>query len=185
MPPAGFWMYVSAEQRRQISPQHKRSETFWPGSALEQRPMVQPESSPDRARDTVDQPRHNSHQHTRTETVWPSVSPERWPNSSNKAPASPYGDILLSRSRDKAVLRTNVNKGNVMKVGKKTSFDMVTVARKRSYEHMRKESQVFPEVDYGRLEEPGHKWKDSRTLVKQRQPWDPEPRAEGRKKASF
>jgi len=71
-----------------------------------------------------------------------------------------------------------------MKVGKQTSFEMVTVGRKRSYEHMRKESQVIPEVDYGKLQEPGHKRKDSRTLVKQRQPWDSVPRHE-REKSNF
>lgn len=75
---------------------------------------------------------------------------------------------LLPASPEKAVLRPNLNKGNTMRVAKKTS-----------YESLRKEARVAKGVDYGRLD--GHGRKDSRTLVKMRQPWDQEPRMERRK----
>lgn len=75
---------------------------------------------------------------------------------------------LLPASPEKAVLRPNRNKGNTMRVAKKTS-----------YESLRKEARVAKGVDYGILD--GHGRKDSRTLVKMRQPWDQEPRGEKRK----
>ena len=68
---------------------------------------------------------------------------------------------------EKAVLRTNMNKGNTMRVAKKTN-----------YENLRKGAKVAKAVDYGKLD--GHGRKDSRTLVKMRQPWDEEPRSERR-----
>ena len=69
---------------------------------------------------------------------------------------------------EKAVLRPNANKGNVMRV-----------ARKTSYESLRKGPRVAKGVEYGKLD--GHGRKDSRTLVKMRQPWDQEPRGERRR----
>ena len=53
------------------------------------------------------------------------------------------------------------------------------VGKKTSYEGLRKGVRVAKQVDYGRLE--GHEKKDSRTLVKMRQPWDEEPRGERRR----
>ena len=75
---------------------------------------------------------------------------------------------LLPASPEKAVLRPNPNKGNTMQVAQKTS-----------YEGLRKGARVAMEVDYGMLDGQGRK--DSRTLVKMRQPWDQEPRGEKRK----
>ena len=75
---------------------------------------------------------------------------------------------LLPASPEKAVLKPNMNKGNTMQVGKKTS-----------YEGLRKGERVVQGVDYGNLD--GHGRKDSRTLVKMRQPWDEEPRGERRR----
>ena len=75
---------------------------------------------------------------------------------------------LLPASPEKAVLRPNTNKGNTMRVGKKTS-----------YEGLRKGARAANGVDYGRLDVHGRK--DSRTLVKMRQPWDQEPRGERRR----
>lgn len=74
---------------------------------------------------------------------------------------------VLPTPPEKAVLRPNTNKGNTMRVGKKTS-----------YEGLRKGARVPKGVDYGKLEVDGRK--DSRTLVKMRQPWDEEPRGERR-----
>lgn len=186
MPPAGFWEHISAEQQRQSSTQQKCSATVWPGSSSEQRPTFELDGPSRRTTAMAEQPRHCTPELRRTETVWPSTSPEHWPSAQATVPEkwSPYRNGPLLSSPDKAILRTNINKSNVMKVGKQTSFEKVTVGRKRSYEHMRKESQVIPEVDYCKLQEPGHKRKDSRTLVKQRQPWDPVPRHE-REKSNF
>lgn len=75
---------------------------------------------------------------------------------------------VLPTPPEKAVLRPNTNKGNTMRVGKKTS-----------YEGLRKGARVPKGVDYGKLEVHGRK--DSRTLVKMRQPWDEEPRGERRR----
>ena len=72
---------------------------------------------------------------------------------------------LLPASPEKAVLRPNMNKGNTMRV-----------VQKASYESLRKGARIAKAVDYGRLD--GHGKKDSRTLVKMRQPWDQEPRWE-------
>ena len=79
-----------------------------------------------------------------------------------------YRYPLLPASPEKAVLRPNMNRGNMMRVVKKTS-----------YESLRKESKVTKGVEYGRLA--GHGRKDSRTLVKMRQPWNEEPRGERRR----
>ncbi|CAF9939166.1 MAG: hypothetical protein ALECFALPRED_007997 [Alectoria fallacina] len=75
---------------------------------------------------------------------------------------------LLPASLEKAVLRPNMNKGNTMPVGKETS-----------YEDLRKGARIAKAMDFGRLD--GHGRKDSRTLVKMRQPWDEEPRGERRR----
>ena len=75
---------------------------------------------------------------------------------------------VLPASPEKAVLKPNRNKGNTMQVGKKTS-----------YEGLRKGVRVTKGVDYGVLD--AHGRKDSRTLVKMRQPWDEEPRGERRR----
>ena len=75
---------------------------------------------------------------------------------------------LFPASPEKAVLRANMNRANTMRVATKTS-----------YENLRKGPKVAKLVEYGKLNE--HKRKDSRTLVKMRQPWDEEPRWERRK----
>ena len=85
-----------------------------------------------------------------------------------KRNASPCPYPVLPASPEKAVLRPNMNKGNTMRVAKKTS-----------YEGLRKGAKVPKGVDYGRLD--AHGRKDSRTLVKMRQPWDEEPRGERRR----
>lgn len=177
MPSAEFWDYVSEEQRRQSSSQHMRSESVWPGSSSEPRPRFEPDSPLKGSIAAPEIPRYDSSQIKRAEMIWPSVS--------SAASVSSYRTAPLVMSPDKAILRTNMNKGNTMKATKKTSFDMAKIRRKGSYEHVRKESQIIPEVDYGRLEDPSHQRKGSRTLVKQRQPWDPAPRVENRKKAMF
>ena len=87
-----------------------------------------------------------------------------------KRDASPCHYPLLPASPKKAVLRPNTNKGNTMRVEKRTS-----------YEGLRKGARAVNGVDYGKLD--GHGRKDSRTLVKMRQPWDQEPRGE-RKRAN-
>ena len=81
---------------------------------------------------------------------------------------SPCPYPLLPTSPEKAVLKPNMNKGNTMQVGKRTS-----------YEGLRKGARVAKGVDYGSLD--AHGRKDSRTLVKMRQPWDEEPRGERRR----
>lgn len=73
----------------------------------------------------------------------------------------PYSQFPASP--EKAVLKTNMNRANMMRVAKKTS-----------YENLRKGPKIVKAVDYGRLG--GHGRKDSRTLVKMRQPWDEEPK---------
>ena len=75
---------------------------------------------------------------------------------------------LLPASPEKAVLKPNMSKGNTMQVGKETS-----------YEGLRKGTRVAKGVEYGSLD--AHGRKDSRTLVKMRQPWDEEPRGERRR----
>ena len=107
-----------------------------------------------------------------------SVSPETPATTQAKAQsdgaakddASPCRYPLLPASPEKAVLRPNVNKGNTMRISRKTS-----------YESLRKGARVAKGVDYGRLD--GHGRKDSRTLVKMRQPWDQEPRG-GKRRAN-
>ena len=81
---------------------------------------------------------------------------------------SPCPYPLLPTSPEKAVLRPNLNKGNTMQVGKRTS-----------YEGLRKGARVAKGVDYGNLDALGRN--ESRTLVKMRQPWDEEPRGERRR----
>ena len=53
------------------------------------------------------------------------------------------------------------------------------MGKKTSYENLRKGAKAAKTVDYGILE--GHGRKDSRTLVKMRQPWDQEPRRDRRR----
>lgn len=101
---------------------------------------------------------------TRRQTVWPDASPLRQSATISTMPRDARRPrYTLIPSPDKAVLRPNTNRGNVMQV------------RKRSYESLRKESVL----DFG-LESgeniPRSKVRDSRTLVKKRQPWDHEPR---------
>lgn len=71
----------------------------------------------------------------------------------------------LVPSPAKAVLQSNMNKGNTMRVGKP------------SYESVRKESisDVGFDFDLGGDTSPST-LRESRTLVKKRQPWDQEPR---------
>ena len=71
----------------------------------------------------------------------------------------------LPASPEKAVLKLNMNKGNTMRVANKTS-----------YESLRKGAKNAKTVEYGKLD--GFGRKDSRMLVKMRQPWDEEPRWE-------
>lgn len=75
---------------------------------------------------------------------------------------------LLS-SPEKSVLRSNINKGNAMRV------------EKRSYESVRKSSMSSAGLDIDGLDAEIAKVRDSRTLVKKRQPWDKEPRGEMRR----
>lgn len=107
-----------------------------------------------------------------TETIWPETPTKMRARAQSEDAARrdpiPCRWPLLPASPEKAVLRPNTNKGNTMRVVKKTS-----------YEGLRKGMTAAKEVDYGRLD--GHKRKDSRTLVKMRQPWDQEPRGERRR----
>ena len=107
-----------------------------------------------------------------TETGLPRMSSRRRARAQSEDAAKRDGSLypypLLPASPEKAVLRPNMNKGNTMRLGKKTS-----------YEGLRKEARVAKEVDYGVLD--AHGRKDSRTLVKMRQPWDEEPRGERRR----
>ena len=80
--------------------------------------------------------------------------------------ACPYPQ--LPATPEKAVLKPNMNKGNTMLVGMRSS-----------YEGLRKGARAVQGVDYGNLD--AHGRKDSRTLVKMRQPWDEEPRGERRR----
>ena len=130
MPPADFWTYARAAQKKPNENQG-HTEATWPETPARVRARAQSEDTTKRE---------------------PSLC--RYPH--------------LPTSPEKAVLRPNANKGNTMRVGKKTS-----------YESLRKGGRVAKQVDYGRLE--GHERKDSRTLVKMRQPWDEEPRGERRR----
>ena len=107
-----------------------------------------------------------------SEAVWPETPAKMraraQSDDTGKGESSLCHYLPLPAPPEKAVLRPNANKGNTMRVGKKTS-----------YESLRKGAQAAKQVDYGRLE--GHGGKDSRTLVKMRQPWDEEPRGERRR----
>ncbi|MCJ1278219.1 hypothetical protein MMC21_006034 [Puttea exsequens] len=129
-------------------------------------------------------------QHKRTKTVWPTPetmnSPNTFASITQSTTKSPKRVPLLLVSPEKAVLRLNQKTDNIMDLGSKGSFEMITAGSKRTYENMRKGSKEAAGIDYGRLREDGlwYERKDSRTLVKQRQPWDKEPRME-RKKGSI
>ena len=69
-------------------------------------------------------------------------------------------------SPEKAVLRSNLNGGNTMRIGK------------RSYESVRKDQGLDSEDEHSLFLEDKPIQRDSRTLVKKRQPWDGEPRWE-------
>lgn len=108
----------------------------------------------------------------RSQTVLPEVAPAMRARADSESAVKRDASLcrypLLPASPEKAVLRPNMNKGNTMRV-----------AKKRSYENLRKGAKAAKAVDYGRLD--GHGRKDSRTLVKMRQPWDQEPRWERRR----
>lgn len=108
------------------------------------------------------------------ETVFPEMPPKMRARAQSEDAANRDPRLcfypLLPTSPEKAVLRPNPNKGNTMQVGKKTS-----------YEGLRKGARDAKGVDYGRLDVHGRK--DSRTLVKMRQPWDQEPRG-GKRRAN-
>lgn len=125
MPPADFWIYARAAQKKQ-------------NDLEEDSQLVLPETP--------------SHMRTRAQSE----------GASRKDPKR-CRYPLLPASPEKAVLRPNMNKGNTMQVTRKTS-----------YENLRKGARVAKAVDYGVFD--GHGRKDSRTLVKMRQPWDQEPR---------
>lgn len=107
-----------------------------------------------------------------SEPVWPGLADKVRARAQSEDAAKRDGGLccypLLPVSPEKAVLRSNINKGNTMRVGKRTS-----------YEGLRKGAKAAKGVDYGRLDVHGRK--DSRTLVKMRQPWDQEPRVERRR----
>lgn len=111
----------------------------------------------------------------RSQMVLPEVAPAVRARADSEGAAKRDASLcpypLLPASPEKAVLRPNMNKGNTMRIGKE-----------RSYENLRKGAKVAKAVDYGRLD--GHGRKDSRTLVKMRQPWDQEPRWERRRENS-
>ena len=110
----------------------------------------------------------------RSQTILPKMPPKMRARAHSEGAAKRDPSLcrypLLPTSPEKAVLRPNMNKGNTMQVAKKTS-----------YENLRKGPKAANAVDYGRLD--GYGRKDSRTLVKMRQPWDQEPRWE-RKRAN-
>ena len=162
MPPPEFWTYASQEQIKskplsqsqvQKSQRRGRRLSVWPGDAnnLQNRPRGQSES-PRRVRSQI-------------------RSPKRSPTKSAAVQNIPHNVILLT-SPDRAVLRGNMNRGNV-DVRKNN----------QSYESLRKGGKTERKnLDFAILEQElpptkGHGRKDSRTLVKMRQPWDSPPRS--------
>ncbi|CAD6577128.1 MAG: hypothetical protein ASARMPRED_008134 [Alectoria sarmentosa] len=107
-----------------------------------------------------------------SQIVWPDTPHEMRARAHSEGAARRNPSIrqypLLPASPEKAVLRPNMNKENTMPVAKETR-----------YEDLRKGARIAKVVDFGRLD--GHGRKDSRTLVKMRQPWDEEPRGERRR----
>lgn len=102
----------------------------------------------------------------RRQSIWPDAGPMRPRAHSSISPTeAKRARYSLVPSPAKAVLQSNMNKGNTMRVGKP------------SYESVRKESisDVGFDFDLGGDTSPST-LRESRTLVKKRQPWDQEPR---------
>ena len=187
MPPAEFWnTYVNVDEQERGASQHKRIETAWFDASSRIDLTTDHPGSPNKAGSVIQPSKYSTPLRKRADTAWTSVSSEQTlAVSPGKESVYEYSTVSHLPSPGKAILRPHINKANEKMIGRKLSSDMILAGGKRSYEHMRKQSQVVPKVDYGLLEGPGHKMKNSRTLVKQRQPWDPEPRQDNRKKASF
>ena len=136
-----------------------------PGS----RPMMPPADFWTHAR-TAQQKNSNVREATETgsRNMPPRMRARARSEDAAKGGLSPGPYPQLPASPEKAVLKPNMHKGNTMQVGKKTS-----------YEGLRKGARAVQGVDYGSLD--AHGRKDSRTLVKMRQPWDEEPRGERRR----
>ena len=122
---------------------------------------------------TAEQQNFNSF-NRRPQTIWAdtrTLRPRTGSGSSVGETRESYRP-LVSSSPEKAVLRMNKNRantmGNTMGVGK------------RSYESVRKDSEVCSEEVQEALRDRVER-RTSRTLVKKRQPWDEEPRAERRR----
>ena len=106
----------------------------------------------------------------RPRTIWAdtrNLRPRTGSGSSIDDARTSYLPSALS-SPEKDVLRTNRNRANTMGVGK------------RSYESVRKDSEAHIDEEQEGCRD-GVDRRVSRTLVKKRQPWDDEPRAERRK----
>ncbi|KAL2040608.1 hypothetical protein N7G274_006587 [Stereocaulon virgatum] len=166
LPPADFWTYTQEQQKYDLLPQSQsqaqqpeRRLTIWPGEDvnLQSRPQS---TSPTRSKNG--------------------------PHLSTKSPTRPIAagsdspGVVRLASPDKAVLRRNMNKGNI---------DSRVAGRKgsESYERLRKGDDEG-RMDFERLERelsPSkiHAWKDSRTLVKMRQPRDSPPKIPVRSEA--
>ncbi|KAK3171559.1 hypothetical protein OEA41_003643 [Lepraria neglecta] len=161
MPLADFWTYARHEQQKynalpqsqSQAQQRERRLTIWPGDVLnlQPRPRVQAESP--------------------TKSASPSKS-----NSPTRSPRKVHQDAVLLTFPDKAILCTNMNKGNI---------DVRVVGRKRNenYESLRKgegykrKDMVFEKLERELSLSKVHRRKDSRTLVKMRQPWDSSPKS--------
>lgn len=100
---------------------------------------------------------------TPPKTSWPIERPTRPRTSSSSPPRH-----SLPAAPNKALLSANVNKGNRMR------------AEKRSYESVRKDSLSGTDSIQSPSPSERRKKRDSRTLVKKRQPWDGEPRVDRR-----
>ena len=76
---------------------------------------------------------------------------------------------IIPAAPPKAVLRPNHNAGNMMRVGKRWS-----------YENLRKGLKSAAALEYSLFDENFARKTEGRTLIKKRQPWDDEPRKERR-----
>ena len=158
LPPKEFWTYAQKQQKYHSLPQsqsqaqqRERRPTIWPGEDVNLQPRPQ-STSPTRSKN-------------------PTQLSTRSPTRPIAAGSISPGAIRLT-SPDKAVLRTNMNKGNI---------DIRVAGRKgnESYERLRK-GEDKGRMEFERLERdlsPSkmHARKDSRTLVKMRQPRDSPP----------
>lgn len=113
-----------------------------------------------------EQQKHNDASDGQQQCVLPDARPMRPRAYSSISPTEAKRPrYSLMPSPADAVLRSNMNKGNTMRVAK------------RSYESVRKQSlsDVGFDFELGADTSPSN-MRESRTLVKKRQPWDQEPR---------